>query len=85
MVRRCRPPADAIATGKPVVVLFGTPAFCETRTCGPVPETVMLRLYDTYKDEAILVHIERYFLKEARENNGLAPSPCSTSNWPGRA
>ncbi len=67
--------ADAIATGKPVVVLFGTPAFCETRTCGPVLETVMLPLYDTYKDEAFFIHIEPYFLKEARENRGLCSVP----------
>lgn len=67
--------ADAITTGKPVVVLFGTPAFCETRTCGPVLETVMLPLYDTYKDEAIFIHIEPYFLKEARENKGLCSVP----------
>ena len=67
--------ADAIATGKPVVVLFGTPAFCETRTCGPVLETVMLSLYDTYKDEAIFIHVEPYFLKEARENRGLCSVP----------
>ncbi len=67
--------ADAIATGKPVVALFGTPAFCETRTCGPVLETVMLPLSDTYEDEAIFIHVEPYFLKEARENKGLCSVP----------
>lgn len=32
--------ADALAAGKPFVVSFATPAFCETRLCGPALETV---------------------------------------------
>ncbi len=67
--------ADAIARGKPVLVLFGTPAFCETQTCGPVMQTVMLPLYGTYKEQATFIHIEPYLLKEAREGTGLCPIP----------
>jgi len=67
--------ADAIAAGKPVVVLFGTPSFCESFTCGPVLETVMLPLYDEYKGRATFIHIEPYFLKEAREGKGLCAVP----------
>ncbi len=67
--------ADAIAQGKPVLVLFGTPAFCETQTCGPVLQTVMLPLYGTYKAQANFIHIEPYLLKEAREGIGLCPVP----------
>ncbi len=33
--------ADALKTGKPLIIAFATPAFCETRTCGPVMDTVM--------------------------------------------
>ena len=68
--------ADSIDVGKPVVVLFGTPAFCETRTCGPVMETVMLALYDKYNDQAIFIHVEPYFLKELREGAGLCAVPA---------
>ena len=32
--------ADALAAGEPFVVSFATPAFCETRLCGPSLETV---------------------------------------------
>lgn len=32
--------ADALAAGGPFVVAFATPAFCETRLCGPTLETV---------------------------------------------
>ena len=32
--------ADAIAAGKPFVVTFATPAFCQTRLCGPTLDTV---------------------------------------------
>ena len=32
--------ADALAAGEPFVVAFATPAFCETRLCGPTLETV---------------------------------------------
>lgn len=67
--------ADAIALGKPVLVLFGTPAFCETQTCGPVLQTVMLPLYGTYKERATFIHIEPYLLKEARDGTGLCPIP----------
>lgn len=30
---------DALAAGEPFVMIFATPAFCETRTCGPTLET----------------------------------------------
>ena len=32
--------ADSLAAGAPFVVTFATPAFCQTRVCGPVVETV---------------------------------------------
>lgn len=32
--------ADALTAGKPFVVSFATPAFCQTRLCGPTLETV---------------------------------------------
>ena len=32
--------SDALAAGKPFVVAFATPAFCQTQLCGPTLETV---------------------------------------------
>ena len=65
--------ADAIAKGKPVVVAFATPAFCESRTCGPVMDTVMDPLYEKYNGQATFIHIEPYKLRELRE--GIARVP----------
>jgi len=72
--------ADALASGKPLVVAFATPAFCESRTCGPVMETVMDPLYRKHKDEAVFIHIEPYQLKELREGSGQIPVEA-TSEW----
>ena len=49
--------ADAVASGKPLVVVFATPAFCETATCGPQVEVVR-RIKDRYKDRANFIHVE---------------------------
>lgn len=73
--------ADAVASGKPSVILFGTPAFCETRTCGPVMETVMLPLYETYKERANFIHVEPYRLSELRDGVGLCPVPAFNADF----
>ena len=65
--------ADALATGRPVVVAFATPAFCESRTCGPVMKMVMDPLYEKYQDRAIFIHVEPFKLKELREGAGRIP------------
>ena len=51
--------AEAVASGIPTVVTFGTPAFCETATCGPQVEVVS-RLKDQQKGEANFIHVEVY-------------------------
>ena len=68
--------AAGLQTGKPLLVLFGTPAFCETRTCGPVMETVMLPLKQKYADRAVFIHVEPYRLAGARSGQGLCPVPA---------
>src|SRR3990170_3049472 len=65
--------ADALTEGKPIVLAFATPAFCESRTCGPVMDTVMDPLYEKYRDRAVFIHIEPYKLKELRENIDQIP------------
>ena len=72
--------ADALAMGKPLVVTFATPAFCHSRTCGPVMDTVMDPLYEKYKDRAVFIHIEPYKLKELRENIDQIPVEA-TQEW----
>jgi hypothetical protein len=65
--------ADALAAGRPLVVAFATPAFCESRTCGPVMKMVMDPLYENYQDRAIFIHVEPLELKELREGTGRIP------------
>lgn len=72
--------ADALKTGKPIVIAFATPAFCQTRTCAPVMDTVMDPLYAKYKDQAIFIHIEPYQLLPLRQANQEELVPAMT-DW----
>ena len=49
--------ADAIAQGKPQVIVFATPKFCTSRVCGPVVDIVRL-LLPTYGDRVVFTHQE---------------------------
>jgi hypothetical protein len=49
--------ADLLGKGRPLVVQFSTPAFCETRFCGPVLD-VLLQQVPAYRDRIDFVHIE---------------------------
>jgi len=51
--------ADAVAAGKPALVGFMTPGYCQTRFCGPSYE-VMKKLLPKYGDKAALIHVEIY-------------------------
>lgn len=51
--------AKAIASGKPTVLLFATPAFCQTRFCGPDYEIVSA-LQEKYGDALNFIHVEIY-------------------------
>lgn len=48
---------DVLGKGRPLVVQFSTPAFCQTRFCGPVLE-VLLNQVPQYEDRIDFVHIE---------------------------
>lgn len=50
--------ADALAAGEPFVVAFATPAFCETRMCGPTLETVKTVAQDY--PQVIFINVEPY-------------------------
>lgn len=51
--------ADAIKSGKPTAILFGTPGFCKTATCGP-SVTVLGNLQKTYGEKMNFIHVEVY-------------------------
>jgi hypothetical protein len=48
--------ADVVGK-KPVVITFATPAFCESRVCGPTVDVVQ-EVADTFKGEADFIHME---------------------------
>jgi hypothetical protein len=49
--------ADAIAQGKPQVIVFATPRYCVSRLCGPVLDVVRT-LLPTYGDRVAFIHQE---------------------------
>ena len=49
--------ADAIAQGKPQVIVFATPRYCTSRVCGPVVDVVRT-LIPTYGDRVVFIHQE---------------------------
>lgn len=71
--------AEALDTGKPVVVAFVTPAFCQTRFCGPVMEEVIVPSFATYGDDAEFVHVEPFDLEAAR--GGRLISVPTVEEW----
>lgn len=61
---------DALKSGKPVVLLFATPARCTSRWCGPVLD-VLLDAKGPYEGRATFIHVEIY---ENMTSNKLAPT-----------
>ena len=49
--------ADAIAMGKPQLIVFATPQFCTSRMCGPLVEIVRT-LLPTYATRVVFTHQE---------------------------
>ncbi len=50
---------QAVTSGKPSIILFATPGFCQTAVCGPGVD-VLGRLADRFGDKANAVHVEVY-------------------------
>ncbi len=50
---------QALATHRPVAVMFATPARCQSRYCGPVLDQ-LLALAPAYQDRVQLLHVEIY-------------------------
>ena len=53
---------DAIAAGKPFVLVFATPLFCTSGTCGPALDLVKQVLPD-YIGRVNFIHVEPYILQ----------------------
>ena len=65
----------ALKSGKPTALLFATPAFCQTRFCGPMYE-VTTSLQKKYAGRVNFVHVEVYtgLPNPAANNFQLAPA-----------
>jgi len=48
---------EAVNTEKPTLIVFASPAFCQTATCGPQIKIVS-NIKDSYKNAANFIHIE---------------------------
>jgi hypothetical protein len=72
---------QALAAHKPFVVVFATPAFCQSRLCGPALDIVKTVQLD-FAGRVNFIHIEPYKLNE---NGGLAGNQLtpaqSTDDW----
>ncbi|MFP3900991.1 MAG: hypothetical protein ACLFXM_09045 [Acidimicrobiia bacterium] len=78
--------ADAIATGRPTVVVVSTPVFCVSRFCGPITDSIQA-LAGEHGDRANFVHIEVWRDFEAKVvNEGAAewiyPDPSVDAREP---
>ena len=51
--------ADALDTGKPLMVVFSTPAYCQTATCGPQLD-VIKEVKAEHADTMNFIHVEVY-------------------------
>lgn len=54
--------AEAVASGKPTVIAFATPAYCVSQVCGPTKD-IFDDVYRQYKGQANFIHIEPYDVK----------------------
>lgn len=69
--------AAALGT-KPIVLVFATPALCQSRVCGPVVD-VAQQVADKYGDEVDFIHMEVY--NDNDPNKGTRPQ-LRTYNLP---
>jgi len=75
---------QALADHKPFLLIFATPAFCRTATCGPALDVVK-SVAAPFKDRVTFIHVEPYDLK--LDNGSLQPvltngnlTPTATTN-----
>ena len=71
--------ADAVGSGKPTVIVFATPGFCQTQICGPTKDLVD-QLYQKYQGQANFIHVEPYDLKKLRSGQKF-DTVRATDEW----
>jgi hypothetical protein len=62
--------SDVVGAGRPVAVLFATPALCQSAYCGPVLDE-LLRVMGPYQDRIQFVHVDIY---KSLTDTTLAPT-----------
>ena len=62
--------ADVVGSGKPVAVLFATPALCVSAYCGPVLDE-LLDVMGPYQDHVTFVHVDIY---KSLDTSTLSPT-----------
>ena len=68
----------ALESGRPTVVVFATPAFCTSQTCGPMLDQV--KAVATNHPKANFLHVEIYENLDATDLNDLVVVPA-VSEW----
>jgi hypothetical protein len=79
--------SDAIAQGKPFVLIFATPAFCQSAQCGPTLERVK-KAAATAPDDIAFINVEPYQmtftegrLQPVLDENGQLKSVPAVDEW----
>ncbi|MGB2694626.1 MAG: hypothetical protein WBD55_05495 [Dehalococcoidia bacterium] len=76
--------AQALEAGKPFVVIFATPKFCQTRFCGPILDNIKAIAPD-FADQVTFIHIEPYELDANGDlvvgSDGFPKPVQATSDW----
>ncbi|MBI2166458.1 MAG: hypothetical protein HYU29_08695 [Chloroflexi bacterium] len=71
--------AEAVEGHRPFVVVFATPAFCQSRLCGPVLE-IVAQTIPSYRERVEFIHIEPYDLSLIR-GEGRVQLVEATVQW----
>ncbi len=76
--------ATAVTLAKPAVVMFATPAFCQTQFCGPILDNVK-EVQPDFADQVSFIHIEPFGLDDdsqllTAEDGGPVVAP-TTLEW----
>src|SRR5207302_272275 len=66
--------SDIVGKGKPVLVLFATPEFCQTAYCGQVLDA-LLTIAPLYEAKLDMVHVEIY------QTDAQGPTISTVDAW----
>lgn len=64
--------AGALAAGRPFVLVFATPQFCQSQICGPTLDTVKAAA-KPFESTVDFIHVEPYVLQPVPGGAGLQP------------